>query len=186
MHTFVVVSGLPGSGKTTLAAALAKHLQVEHLDKDRFLEAHFIEGAEITPERRNELSRRADTELKTQALLLQSAVLSSWWRHPKAVRESGTPVQWLKEDGIKFVEVFCKCPAAVAARRFESRQRHAGHLDTQRTREQLLEQLVEAETLGPLFPETALVCSTVAPISLFAVTALASQLKVLAGAASEA
>ena len=186
MHTFVVVSGLPGSGKTTLAAALAKSLRIEHLDKDRLLETYFLGETKITRERRNELSRRADDELKAQALSHQSVVLSSWWRHPKSSRESGTPVNWLQEQGIQVVEVFCECPSSVAVRRFESRQRHPGHLDEQRSRDNLFEQLVEAELLGPLFPEGALICNTATPTPPSSVAALANQIKALSGTASEA
>jgi predicted kinase len=38
MTTLVVVSGLPASGQTTLARALAAALGMVHLDKDAFLE----------------------------------------------------------------------------------------------------------------------------------------------------
>ena len=186
MHTFVVVSGLPGSGKTTLAAELAKHLEIAHLDKDLILEAYFRAEAEVTAERRNELSRRADSELKKAALSLQSAVLSSWWRHPRAVRDSGTPVQWLQDGGIKVVEVYCRCSAEVAAHRFETRQRHTGHGDDRRNRDHLREQLVEAESLGPLFPEAALMCDTAAPVPPATVSSLASQVRALGSAPSEA
>ena len=186
MQTFVVVSGLPGSGKTALAAALSDCLKLDHLDKDRFLEAYFSEQDEITPDRRNELSRRADDELKSQVLLLTSAVLSSWWRHPKAARDSGTPIHWLNADGIRVLEVFCECPAEVAANRFESRQRHPGHLDAQRSRKELLAQLVEAEALGPLFPEKALVFNTADPLSASAISALAYQVRALTNTTNEA
>jgi predicted kinase len=186
MHTFVVVSGLPGSGKTTLASALAESLRFQHLDKDHFLEAHFLSETRITLQRRGELSRQADDELKTEALLLQSAVLSSWWRHPNEVRDSGTPLQWLLEDGNKVIEVFCQCSAELAARRFAARQRHAGHLDALRSQEELLQQLIEAEKLGPLFPKIALVCNTSTSVQPASISALANKVKVLVGAASEA
>jgi adenylate kinase family enzyme len=41
MPTYVIVTGLPASGKTTLAIALSSELGFEHLDKDAFLEALF-------------------------------------------------------------------------------------------------------------------------------------------------
>ena len=186
MHTFVVVTGLPGSGKTTLAAALAEKLGLEHLDKDRFLEAHFVSGAEVTSECRNKLSREADRNFRARALSLNSAVLSSWWRHPRAVKESGTPVNWLLSSEVRVLEVFCQCPVEVAARRFKARKRHAGHLDVLRSQEQLLEQLAEAESLGPLFLGYTLVCNTELPLQPASVSKLAHQIRAFEGAPSEA
>jgi predicted kinase len=82
MSTFVVVSGLPASGKTTLAAALAEEIAAPHLDKDVFLEALFDREGASDSESRQKLSRRADEEFQSQALKQPLAVLSSWWRHP--------------------------------------------------------------------------------------------------------
>jgi shikimate kinase len=41
MNRYVVVSGFPTSGKSTLARALSQALSLALLDKDYFLEAHF-------------------------------------------------------------------------------------------------------------------------------------------------
>jgi hypothetical protein len=90
------------------------------------------------------------------------------------------------EDGNRLIEVFCQCPAELAARRFEARQRHAGHLDALRTQDDLLQQLIEAEKLGPLFPELALVCNTSTTVEPASIYALANRIKFLVRAKSEA
>lgn len=59
MPTFVVISGLPASGKTTIGQALARCLDVDHLDKDVFLEALFGREEIIDLDRRRTLSRVA-------------------------------------------------------------------------------------------------------------------------------
>ena len=65
---FVVMSGLPGSGKTTLGRQLGAALGLDVLDKDDFLEAHFADYAEIDSTLRSTLSRLADAELQERAL----------------------------------------------------------------------------------------------------------------------
>lgn len=62
--TFVVVSGLPASGKSTLASALASAMKFAYLDKDVFLENLFhLEGVGDAQHRRR-LSKRADKQLR--------------------------------------------------------------------------------------------------------------------------
>lgn len=163
MSTFVVVSGLPASGKTTLACSLAKALGLVHLDKDAFLERLLDETPVDAPEGRARLSRRADVDFQRQAMGASSAVLSSWWRHPKSRSESGTPVSWLTGSGRTLAEVHCRCPAPEAVRRFQARARHPGHFDALRSPEALLSQFEEAEALGPLFPAQAIVFDTSRP-----------------------
>jgi adenylate kinase family enzyme len=43
MSIFIIVTGLPASGKTTLAKELARRLLVPHMDKDTFLENLFLQ-----------------------------------------------------------------------------------------------------------------------------------------------
>jgi predicted kinase len=165
-HTFIVFTGLPASGKTTLAAKIAREIHFEHLDKDTFLDALFDREECRTAEQRQELSRSADEMFRARAMSKTQAVLSSWWRHPTAVSESGTPVDWLRQAGTNLVEVYCECPAGVAVNRFTARRRHPKHLDALRTPEALLALFAQAERQGPIFPDLAVVCDTRSEMSV--------------------
>src|SRR5690349_15061672 len=134
---YVIVSGLPGSGKSTLARRLAPALGLPLLDKDDILEALFDSLGIGDADWRKRLSRSADEVFRRLALQLDGAILTTWWRHPKAKGESGTPVDWLSSLPGKRVEVYCACEPRVAAERFLGRTRHAGHLDGTKSREDL-------------------------------------------------
>lgn len=71
----------------------------------------------------------ADRDFQAKALNCKRAVLDSFWRHPSADTQSGTPSAWLIASEIHTVEVFCERPPELAAARFLERTRHAGHLD---------------------------------------------------------
>jgi shikimate kinase len=74
---FIVVSGLPASGKATLAGAIARRLAIAHLDQDGLLESRFAFESEITPERRRQRSWDADKDFRKRTLSIHRAVLSS-------------------------------------------------------------------------------------------------------------
>jgi|SRR6185312_765048 len=147
---FLIISGLPASGKTTLGHRLAQALGLPLLDKDEILEALF-EGLGVgDAEWRNRLSRAADVVLQRLAAQTAGAVLASFWRHPRTSGESGTPPGWIAALSGKVVEVHCLCPPEVAAERFLARKRHDGHLDRDKRREDLVADFARLAALGPL------------------------------------
>lgn len=147
---FIVLSGLPASGKSTLGRTIAKALSLPMLDKDEILEALFESRGIGSADWRRQLSRIADQELIERATKLSAAVIASWWRHPSSSVASGTPSDWLLSLQVEIVELYCVCSPSVAASRFVGRVRHAGHLDGRHTFEVLLAGFRAQASLGPL------------------------------------
>jgi hypothetical protein len=147
---FIVVSGLPGSGKTTVGRRLAQALGLPLLDKDDILEALFDSLGVGDDQWRNRLSRAADEVLRRLAEQTAGAVLTSFWRHPQVTGDSGTPTGWLSSLSGKIVEVYCVCSPEIAAERFSARKRHEGHLDRNKRSDDLLTDFVELAARGPL------------------------------------
>ncbi len=147
---FVVVSGIPGCGKSTLGRALAERLDAPFLDKDDILEALFDGLGCSDAEARQRLSRASDRVLEAIAGRCSRAVLCSFWRHPLADTTSGTPSAWLRAPAIRAVEVFCNCRPELAATRFLERTRHAGHLDSAASHASLVAQSRELLRALPL------------------------------------
>lgn len=149
----IVVSGLPGSGKTTVARQLAPLLDLAVLDKDDFLESLFREATEdnreIDSALRYELSRRADDMLIEESKTTERAAVASFWRRPELSETAGTPFEWLRELP-NVVEVYCRCDPDTAARRFIGRSRHPAHGDESKSVDQLLQQFTQLDGLGPL------------------------------------
>ena len=134
MPRFVIVTGLPASGKSTIARRLSAALALPLLDKDEMLEGLFDDHGIGDDAHRGALSRVADKELETRAMSLPAGVLVSWWRHPRSLVESGTATDWLSRLAAKLVELHCRCRPEVACERFFARVRHPGHLDSARDR----------------------------------------------------
>jgi len=148
---FVVVTGLPASGKTTLGRALSESLRLPFLDKDDILEALFEVLEVRSGEDRSQLSRASDAVLESLAIVSQGAVLTSFWRRPGLSTTSGTPAEWLsllKSDVV--VEVLCDCDPALAASRFANRKRHPSHLDSRSTEGELRSAFVRLAQEGPV------------------------------------
>ena len=146
---FVVVSGLPGSGKTTLARSLSLTLRLPLLDKDDLLETLMDSLGVDGQDSRHRLSRASDALLERIAGASFGAVLTSFWRRESLSATSGTPTDWLRKLP-EVVEVFCDCPPRTAAERFHARVRHPGHRDSHQSLADSLGRFTQLASTLPL------------------------------------
>ncbi len=147
---FVIVSGLPGSGKSCLALQLAPFLGLSVIDKDEILERLFDSNGVGDTAHRRTLSRESDLIFQQQAEASDGALLVSFWRLPGMSHHSGTPADWLSALSSRIVNLHCECPAEIAAARFKDRTRHGGHLDSAKSPAQVLRSIQELERFRPL------------------------------------
>lgn len=146
---FVVISGLPASGKSRLGATIAPLLGLALLDKDDFLEALYDRLGVGDTNWRTRLSRDSDDQFNTAAVASGAAVLVSFWRHP-GQNGGGTPSEWLSSLPGPLIELHCACPTDLTLQRFRDRSRHPGHLDTARDTAGLQIKFDEYAARGPL------------------------------------
>jgi len=129
----ILVTGLPASGKTTLAHIVGQHLNWPVLDKDVFLETLYAQNVVASMALRRTLSQQADIAFQRAALNLRQAVLVSHWRPRHGPANTGTPTDWVPDHFDWVIEVHCACPLETCITRFRTRTRHPGHLDATRT-----------------------------------------------------
>ena len=127
---YVLVGGWPGSGKTTLARALAPELGLAYLGKDDLKESLWEQlGAPTSVEDSRRLGEAAVRILLRLARDCPGAVIDSTWyayTRPLVAQLPG-----------RIVEVRCLVSIETARARYAARRRGAGHLDDQRTEAEL-------------------------------------------------
>lgn len=170
-NAFVVVSGLPASGKSTLSRHLAAALGWSVIDKDAILESLYDSLGVGDHAWRYRLSRASDDILFTLAGHAKHAVLDNWWHHDTAPDR-------LHQLNARIIEVHCDCDPALVAERFQTRTRHPGHLDQDLTREEITERVATwMASPGPLrLGGPLLTIDTSQPVDI---TALAKEIDAL-------
>lgn len=168
---YIIVTGIPASGKSTVGLAIATSLGLELLDKDEMLEALFDAEGIGDVQWRTRLSRAADEILQERARRSGGAVITSWWHHPLSTVASGTPTEWLSNLQGFLIEVHCVCKPDVATKRFKSRERHRGHLDQFKPYSDLLATFEQQAALGPLGVGLLIEINTEQPVEIPALIA---------------
>ena len=162
----VVVSGLPGSGKTTVARALGPLMNLPVFDKDEILEGLFERNGLGDAAWRRQLSRESDAMLQAHVVASHGAVISSFWHVAGMPPDSGTPTEWLAAISRTIVNVRCECPPQLAADRFVRRVRHPGHLDSLRTTADVLASIEALVPFGSLTLGELVVVDTTRPVDM--------------------
>jgi len=137
----IVVTGLPGSGKSTLGIEVAKYFELPYFDKDDYLERLFVERGIGGSGWRHVLSRKADEQFIKDSIATNEAVLVSHWRPMGLGVDFGTPAEWIAGSFDKVVELYCDCSVELAATRFINRNRHKGHADKSKSIDEVIDWL---------------------------------------------
>jgi len=130
---FLVVSGPPASGKSTLASSLAEILQMPLIAKDTIKDALFTTLPVADVEASRQLGRAfVAAMLAIAAASPVGAVLESNFYRSMATDS-------LRQLPGVLIEVFCRCDRMVSHDRYRARAGtgHAGHFDTVRAAEEL-------------------------------------------------
>ncbi|MGC4112459.1 MAG: AAA family ATPase [Nocardioides sp.] len=154
MSTLVVVTGVPGSGKTSLATALAGRLGVALVSLDEIKEELAV-GAEDTP--REWLRYDAEAELVHRLDVFDGEAVVDIWIAPR--RDTERIRDLLKRWWEHTVEVRCVVPATVAVERYAGRSRSWPHLPPDEdTLARIRDAATDPESLGA--PRTVVVDTT--------------------------
>jgi hypothetical protein len=161
---YVVVSGPPASGKSTLAPVLARELGLPLVAKDTIKDALMSMLPVPDVEASRQLGRGAVAAMLAVAAEspIGAVIESNFYRSVAAPSIGRLPGA--------VVEVFCRCPKAVAIERYRRRaaSRHAGHFDDDRNVDELWNDEV-AEPVGAGWP--LLEVNTSQPVDVSAVAA---------------
>jgi thymidylate kinase len=134
---YLIFSGIPASGKSTLARELAAALNLTFIDKDEILEELFDALGCDNSADRQKLSRASDNILQLSSIRSQRAAIVSFWQSSSGRENSGTPTSRITKLPGPVVEIYCDCSPELAIRRFQRRERHPSNFDGEKSLEEI-------------------------------------------------
>jgi predicted kinase len=121
----VVVTGIPASGKTTVATALSAQLKWPLISKDVVKEALFDALGTGDLQWSQRLGRAGHVVMYSLAATIPWVILEAHFQRGLAEPE-------LLALNRRIVQIYCRCPVDLAAERYRRRiddpERHVGHL----------------------------------------------------------
>jgi len=165
---YILVTGLPASGKSTLAKQLQDNLDLPLMDKDTILDEMNIAFRTTNVEQRRHVSSAADQVFVAVAKQLGRGVLCTFWNHPASTTTPGTDALWLRTHTNRVIEVYCHCPAEISYERIQIRQQKKGTSESNRENlgyNLLSEYKIEA-SLGPLNLGQLIIVKTDQPVKI--------------------
>lgn len=123
-----MINGLPGVGKTTTGASLAKVMSARFLSKDVFKE-HLAHTQNAIPPA--QLGAVASELMWARASALSGlVVVESWWYSERDVQYAANGLR--RSGAERGVEVWCSGPTSVIRERYRRRCRDPVHRDQER------------------------------------------------------
>jgi predicted kinase len=141
----VLINGLPGAGKTTLAGQLREHLGWVLLSKDDLKETLVDLTAGSVPSSAAG-AIAMDTIWALAAMIPGPVLVDSWWFRPRDLDFARAGL--ISARARTSVEVWCDAPADVARHRYVSRRRRAMFEDDQRLHHEWDRWANQAQPLG--------------------------------------
>jgi predicted kinase len=159
----VIVTGPPAAGKTTVARGIATRLRLPLIAKDTIKEALFDglgAGDLAWSQRLGEATYLAMLALAEESVTVGASLIVE----ANFVR-GGDFAKRLAALPARFVQVHCSAPLEVLVERYGSRERHPGHVDSQRIG--ALREAVETGRHDPLdLPGETIRIDTTRPVDL--------------------
>jgi predicted kinase len=156
----IVVTGVPGAGKTTLSQQLGSFLGFAVVSLDTIKDELYSAG--VHTDDRHALRLAAEEETFTRLGQILGPAILDIWIAPG--RDDERVKQLLTDQPRWIVEVLCRVPSEVATARYANRSRGGSHLPPDAA---MLDRIrVAATQIAPLGLGTSLQLDTSQPVSL--------------------
>lgn len=142
----ILVNGLPGAGKSTLARELARPLDAVVISKDAIKEA-VASALDLIPEHSKTLGAASmEMAWSIASEIAGTAIVESWFFRDRDL--DYVKAGLARVDAASTVEIWCQVPADLAHERVRSRRRHPVHDDAERLRTDFATWAKRARPLG--------------------------------------